>query len=138
MDKLYDLKEMLCEELKEYGSKGKLDVGGLEIVDKLAHAIKNIDKIIETYEEDGYSGAMGGSYARRGGSYARGGSYERGGSYARGRRRDSRGRYSREGGYSRAEDDVDGMVMELKELMTDLPPEKQREVQKFITKIEQM
>lgn len=74
MHKLYELKEMLCEELEEYGSRDKLDVGGLDIVDKLAHAIKNIDKIIEC--EDGYSGRMmpDRSYARR---------------------RDSRGRYSR-------------------------------------------
>ena len=56
MDAIYELKDMLCEELEEYGKKDKLDVGGLEIVDKLAHTIKNLDKIIETYEEDGYSG----------------------------------------------------------------------------------
>ena len=54
MDAVYELKEMLCEELEEYGKKDKLDVGGLEIVDKLAHTIKNLDKIIETYEDDGY------------------------------------------------------------------------------------
>ena len=129
MHKLMELKEMLCEELEEYGSKGKLDVGGLEIVDKLAHAIKNIDKIIEAEEAEGYSGAMGGGSYRggRGGSY-RGGSYEGGsyeGSYARGRgrnaRRDSMGRYSREGGYSRAEDDF---RMELEELIQDAPNER--------------
>lgn len=148
MHKLYDLKEMLCEELKEYGTKEKLDVGGLEVVDKLAHAIKNIDKIIEKYEEEEYSNAMGGgsyegSYEGGGGSYgsyarggrggggggrsnAGGGSY--GGSYARGRgrnaRRDSMGRYSREGGYSRAEDDF---RMELQELMQDAPNEQIRQ-----------
>ncbi len=120
MHKLYDLKEMLCEELKEYGSKGKLDVGSLDVVDKLAHAVKNIDKIIEAYEDEQYSsaGEMTDGYYR-GGSYARDG---RGNSYARGRgrnaRRDAMGRYSREGGYSRAEDDF---KMELKELMQDAP-----------------
>lgn len=137
MHKLYELKEMLCEELKEYGDK-KLDAGSLEVIDKLAHAIKNIDKIIEAYEEEEYSNAMGGgsyegSYARggqgggRGGSSrAGGGSY--GGSYARGRgrgaRRDSMGRYSREGGYSRAEDDF---RMELEELMQDAPNDQIRQ-----------
>ena len=55
MDALYELKDMLCEELEEYGKKDKLDVGTLEIVDKLAHTIKNLDKIIDSYEEDGYS-----------------------------------------------------------------------------------
>ena len=86
MHKLYELKEMLCEELEEYASKGKLDMGGLEIVDKLAHAIKNIDKIIES---DGYSERR--SYGYDGGSY--GDSYR---GYSSRRRRDSMGRYSRD------------------------------------------
>ncbi len=146
MHKLYELKDMLCEELEEYGAKDKLDVGGLEIVDKLAHAIKNIDKIIEAYEEEGYSNDGGQSgmmypYYR---SYegGRGGRLNRGGSYARGRgrnaRRDSMGRYSSNDGYSRAEDDMQDMITELREMMPDLPQEKQREVQRFIQKIEQM
>lgn len=152
MQDLYELKEMLCDELKEYGKKGELTTGNLEVVDKLAHTIKNLDKIIEAYEEEEYSGAYeggsyeGGSYARGGGNRGggggsyRGGSYARdGGSYARGRgrgaRRDSMGRYSREGGYSRGGD----MVMELRELMQDAPDDRTRmEFQKFIQKIEQM
>ena len=117
MHKLYELKEMLCDELEEYGSKGKLDVGSLDVVDKLAHAVKNIDKIIEAYEGDEYSNAMTGG---RGNAM--------GGSYARGRRgnvrRDSMGRYSREGGYSRAENDF---RMELEELMRDAPNEQMRQ-----------
>lgn len=121
MHKLYDLKEMLCEELKEYGSKDKLDVGALDIVDKLAHAVKNIDKIIEKYEEEGYSNEMGdGSY--------RGSMSYRGGSYARGRgrnaRRDSMGRYSSERGYSRAEDEF---AEELRELIKDAPNDRIRQ-----------
>lgn len=159
MHQLYELKEMLCEELKEYGSKEKLDVGGLEIVDKLAHAIKNIDKIIEAYEmEEEYSMAGGGSYdGSYRGSYAQGGggqgggnqggqSNRGGGSYARGRgrnaRRDSMGRYSREarysrGGYSRGGSDE--MVDELRELMQEAPDQQTRqEFQKLIQKLEQM
>ena len=138
MHKIYELKEMLCEELEEYGSKEKLDVGGLDIVDKLAHAIKNIDKIIESYEEEEYSGE-GGSYARRG-SYARG---DRGGrsnrgyrSYARGQRRDAMGRYSREDGYS-----MDGaeIVEEIRGLMASAPDEYTRkELEKLTKKLEMM
>ena len=45
MHELYELKEKLCDELKEYGSKD-LSAGTLDVVDKLAHAVKNIDKII--------------------------------------------------------------------------------------------
>lgn len=133
MHKLYELKDMLCEELEEYGSKDKLDVGGLDIVDKLSHTIKNLDKIIEKYEEDEYS--------MRGGSYEGGRSMARNRSYAR----DNRGRYSRNSyergrrsmarGYSRDEN----MVMELRELMEDAPDEKTRmEFERFISKIEGM
>lgn len=139
MQDLYELKEMLCEELKEYGKKGELTTGSLDVVDKLSHTIKNLDKIIEKYEEDEYSG----NYMYDGGSYERGGN--RGGesyrmsraSYARGRgrnaRRDSMGRYSREGGYSRHGD----MIAELHELMQNAPDEHTKmEFQKFITKME--
>lgn len=153
MHAIYELKEMLCKELEEYGEKQELTAGSLDVVDKLAHTIKNLDKIIETYEEEGYSeegGGGGQSYERgggggRGGSYARGGRgggrYSRegmgGGSYARGRtgnvRRDSMGRYSR---YSM---DNDEMVQELRTLMEDAPDDRTRkEFQRFIQKIEQM
>ena len=115
----------------------ELNVGTLEIVDKLAHTIKNLDKIIESYEEDGYSEEVdgtleGGMYARRG-RYSREGGM-RGTSYARGRRgnvrRDSMGRYSR---------DTKMMVHELKELMEDAPDERTKmEFKKFIEKVEHM
>jgi len=142
MHELYELKEMLCKELEEYGKKGELTTGSLDVVDKLAHTIKNLQKIIEKYEEEEYSGRTypmgGGSY--RGGSYAyEDGRMMDGGSYARGRgrnaKRDSMGRYSSERGYSRDEN----MVMELRELMAEAPDERTRmEFQKFIQKIEQM
>ena len=127
MHEIHELKEMLCKELEEYGKKGELTTGSLDVVDKLAHTIKNLDKIIDKYEEEEYSG--------RGGSYG----YDDGMAYARGRtgnvRRDSMGRYSSERGYSRDEN----MVMELRELMQNAPDERTRmEFQKFIQKIEQM
>ena len=106
MHKLYELKDMLCEELEEYGSKGKLDVGSLDVVDKLAHAIKNIDKILE-YDEDGYSGR---GYSMRRYSRMDDGRMMDDHSYAR--RRDSMGRYSR------AKEDFEE---ELRELMLDAP-----------------
>lgn len=117
MHKLYELKDMLCEELEAYGSKNKLDTGSLDMVDKLAHAIKNIDKIIECKEDEEYSNANGMGTRDGRGSY-----YD--GSYARGRnaRRDSMGRYSREG-YSRGGD----FHMELEELMKDAPNERVRQ-----------
>lgn len=149
MDKLYTLKEMLCEELEEYGKKDKLDMGGLEIVDKLAHAVKNLDRIIETYEDEegasmagSYDGYMDGSYARGGQDGNQGQRMpRRGNSYARGRnvRRDSMGRYSRRGSYDGYSRHADEMVEELRGLMEEAPDEKTRkEFERFIEKIEQM
>lgn len=117
MHKLMELKEMLCKELEEYGERDNLDVGGLDVVDKLAHAIKNIDKIIEAEEYSGrssrgsyeggrsyeggyggrsYEGGYGGRSYEGGRSSYEGRSYEGGRSRGRGRssRRDSMGRYS--------------------------------------------
>lgn len=117
MRELYELKELLCDELKKYGGKGELTAGSLDIVDKLAHATKNLDKVIEAYEDDGYSGRY---YDR---NYR--GSY-RGRSYAR--RRDSMGRYSR-----------DGMADKLRELMEDAPDERSKEeLRKLADKMESM
>ena len=129
MHELYELKEKLCEELEEYASKD-MSAGALDVIDKLAHAIKNIEKIVEA-EEYSYDDGMSHESSYRGRSYGR--SYEdrRGRSYARGRnaRRDSRGRYSQD----------DGMIEELRTLMDDAPNEKtKKEFERFIQKIEQM
>ena len=119
MNELEKLKDMLCKELEEYGSKGEMSTGTLDVVDKLAHAIKNLDKIIESYDGE-YSGryyadGMGGiSYARR---------------------RDSMGRYSRRynDGYSRHGD----MAEELRAMMQDAPDERTRmEIQRLVEKLE--
>lgn len=121
MHKLYKLKDTLVKELSDYGEEGGVTKANLEVIDKLAHAAKNVAKVIECCEEEEYSMAMGGGYSRRGGysmrdSYADGdfraadgirnyvrpdGSYADS-SYARGRgagaKRDAMGRYSSEGG----------------------------------------
>lgn len=106
MHKLYELKETLVKELERYADNQTLDLQTLDVIDKLAHAGKNVCKIIETCEEEQYSEAMnGGSYRsmphfRMAGSYANDGSY---GSYARGRgagaKRDSMGRYTSAGDF---------------------------------------
>ena len=143
MNELYELKEKLCRELKKYSSED-VTTNSLEVIDKLSHAVKNIDKIIEKYEEEegasyGY-GSYEGSY--RGGRSNRG-SYNNGNSYARGRgrnaKRDSMGRYSSTGssydGYSRNAD----IASELREMMMDAPDEQTRmEYQRVISKLEQM
>ena len=55
---IYKLKDMLCKELEEYGERSQLDSNSLEVVDTLAHALKNIDKVIEYKEMESYSEAM--------------------------------------------------------------------------------
>lgn len=59
MQRIKNLKNMLCDELCEYGEKESLTAQDLEMVDKLAHAAKNLDKILagpEGYSMDGHSG----------------------------------------------------------------------------------
>lgn len=87
-----DLKRNLCEELEKYGQKENLSVSDLERVDTLAHAVKNLDKILMC-EDGGYS-QSGDWYAM--GKYGRNEpDYHHGGDSYRGRSRDSMGRYSR-------------------------------------------
>lgn len=122
MHELYELKDKLVKELEEYGRKGDLSAGSLDVVDKLAHSVKNICKVIEDMEDDGYSS--------RGGSSYRG--YDDGRSMARGRggnvRRDSRGRYSSESFANR-----------LRDMSYDAPDERTRqEMERLASKMEQM
>ena len=137
MRELYELKEKLMKEMKNYGQKGELTASTLTMVDTLAHALKNIDKIIEKCEEEEgeYSGrpsygegSMRGSYGMDG--YSR--RYSGDGSYRR--KRDSMGRYSRDG-YSGHTD----MMPELEELMRNAPDERTRQtVREIMNKMESM
>ena len=119
MKELQELREMLCDELKEYGKKGELSAGTLDVIDKLTHALKNLDKVME---EDGYSGE-----------------YDDGRSYARNtmmRRRYSRDGYPRD--YSRDGYSSDGgLVEQLREMMREAP-EARQDFQRLISKIESM
>ena len=102
MHELYNLKEDLVKELENLGKQG-VSKSNIEMIDKLAHAAKNVSKVIECCEDEKYSNR---GYSRRM-SYADGNSYaypeedfvRPDGSYSRrGRSRDSMGRYSSEGG----------------------------------------
>lgn len=107
MHELYNLKEDLVKELENLGKQG-VSKSNIEMIDKLAHAAKNVGKVIECCEDEKYSNR---GYSRRM-SYADGRSYADGsyaypeenyvrpdGSYSRrGRSRDSMGRYSGDGG----------------------------------------
>ena len=127
MDYMHELKEKLCDELKEIANKPEMGAGDLEIVHKLTDTIKNICKIDMLDEDGGYS---------RDGDWEARGSYNRGSSY-RGRKRDSMGRYSRDGrmmrgGYrdgrmcSRAEA-KDEIMEKIEDMMDDADP-KEKEI----------
>lgn len=123
MHELHELKDKLISELKKYGSKD-MTASTLETVDKLAHAAKNVCKVIES--ADGYS-ERGMSYD---GMY-RGTPYAMDYAGARGRnvRRDSMGRYSRTG----------DIAAELRELMGEVRDQNTRaDFERLIEKVERM
>lgn len=128
MHELHQLKDKLIDEMKKYSNKD-MTVGTLDIVDKLAHAAKNVCKVIDDmdYSERGaygmaYDGGMhGGSYDY--GRYAD----------ARGRtgnvKRDSMGRYSRTG----------ELAAELRGLMGEVRDQNTRaEFERLIEKVERL
>ena len=129
MEKLFELKEKLCEELEEIARKPDMGPGDLEIIHKLTDTIKNIGKIEMVDEEGGSSQDDG---------YDTNGGYGRGVSYARGRggrrgtrnsRRDSMGRYSRDDGRSE--------MMEHIEAALDAANDKDREaIKRFMRQLE--
>ncbi len=113
MKHLEDLRDTLCRELDEIAGKGELSAGALDTVDKLAHTIKNLDKVM-----------MGEGYSNAGDWYAMGNYGDRTGyrdsvSY-RGRKRDSMGRYSR----ADAKEDI---ADKLRRMMDDAPDSRTRE-----------
>ncbi len=94
MKELYELKEKLVDELKGYGKK-EMSAGSLDVIDKLAHATKNLCKVIESEEDhEGYSNRYVGRGHNNMVSYGRDN---------RGRgvnaKRDSMGRYSSNNSY---------------------------------------
>lgn len=94
MRTLESLRDMLCEELDHIAGQGELNVGALDIIDKLVHSIKNIDKIIMS-EGNSHMGDWEGNSYRRG--------------------RDSMGRYSRRG-YSRSSE-TDNAIGQLEQML---------------------
>ena len=129
---MYDLRNMLCDELDELARKGELGAGDLEIAHKLTDTIKNIDKI-EMMEDDGYS--RDGDYSQR---YSRDGdwqssmrgAYDRDMSNARRGMHYVRGHYSRDGG-------IDNMKRQLQEMLDKADDESiRRAIQRCMDTIE--
>ena len=109
---LYDLREMLCEELDEYNrdAKNGLNERVLDTVHKLTDTIKNIDKIMML--EDGDYSRSGEWEADMRGNYGRTENYNRGNSYANRGRHYVRGHYSRGDGREKMISDIEDMMQE--------------------------
>lgn len=137
MHKLHDLKKALLEELEMFADKGINNDTDIKRVDTMAHALKNLDKVIEKCEEE-----ESGSSFRRGRVYGDGSYRDRSyGDSSYRRRRDSMGRYSRndgssyESGYVEASDD---MRSRLDEMMQNAHSEEERAtIRKMMTQIDQ-
>lgn len=127
MHELYNLKEMLCRELADYGKDGGLSLSSLGTIDTLAHACKNVCKIIESKEDE--------SYSRRGGSY-RDGRYSNDGYYYDDNRSYRRGR-DRMGRFTSR--DASEMSRRLREMMEEAPDESvKREIERLADRMESM
>ena len=137
MHKLEDLKKMLCKELETYADKSDLTVGSLDAIDKLAHAIKNLNKVIESYSGDEYSNRGSYGYSSTAGDRVGGNMASRGYSREEGysNRRDSMGRYSRDGHSNY----VNPIIPGLNDMLQMAPDDQTRqELTEFIRKIENM
>ena len=109
---LYDLREMLCEELDEYNrdAKNGMNERVLDTVHKLTDTIKNIDKIMML--EDGDYSRSGEWEADMRGNYGRTENYNRGNSYANRGRHYVRGHYSRGDGREKMISDIENMMQD--------------------------
>lgn len=123
MKTMYELKDMLCEELDEIGKKCEMSAGDLETIHKLTDTIKNIDKIA-MLEDGGYS--RDADYPRDGdwsanmrGNYGRGNSYARRGSHY------VRGHYSRDDGR-------EAIVQRMEEMLRDAEGRDRETIQRCI------
>ena len=145
MHKMMMLRDNLVDELEKFADK-PLNEQSLDLVDKLAHAIKCIDTVsaMERAENDGYSGrsyrdgmsrrTYRDDYSGDGISGRRYYYTQRDGGMSGMRRRDSLGRYA--DGYSHDEA-KDRLMNEMQGMMGDVSPEAQHAIQKAINALGQ-
>lgn len=140
MHKMMMLRDNLVDELEKFADK-PLNEQSLDLVDKLAHAIKCIDTVsaMERAENDGYSGrsyrdgmsrrTYRDDYSGDGVSGRRYFYTQRDGGMSGMRRRDSMGRYA--DGYSHDEA-KDRLMGEMEGMMNNVSPEAQHAIQKAL------
>lgn len=142
MHELYKLKETLCKELEEYGERTQLDKSSLEIVDTLAHALKNLDKVIENKEMDEYSGDRMSRDDMSRGRIEDGMGHYHWPNYTRYSTKRSMDNRSYRGSYGRSMDGYSGndeMVEQLRTMMDEVQDDGTRnDLRKLISKMERM
>ena len=120
MEALYELRDMLCDQLAEYGERGELTNATLEKIDTLAHALKNVDKVIDCREGEADKSWNARSRSKRSYSMRSGTSKKR--------------RMNHDEDVDR-EDLIDRMYS----MMDDMPDEKSKEeMQKLVSRMESM
>lgn len=148
MHKMMILRDNLMDELEKFADK-PLTEQSLEVVDKLAHAIKCIDTVSAMEQQESRGGYSGRSYRDGGGMSGRryrddysedgmsGRRYfytQRDGGTSGRRRRDSFGRYA--DGYSNDEA-KDRLMSEMEGMMGEVSPEAQNAIRKAISALGQ-
>lgn len=123
MEYIEKIKKMLCRELEEYATKGKLTLADVDIVHKLSDTVKNLDKIEMLEDKHGYSERM------HDGRYYGGASYDDEYSERRYAKRDSMGRYSSDGA-------KDHLMSALGEAMEDASPNEREILKDAMRRIE--
>lgn len=121
MHEIKNLKEKLCRELEEYSQKGRLDMQTLQVIDTIAHTVKNLNKILDEEAKSGFSEGYnyGSNYSSRGSS-----------NYSNGYPDYNYGRYPMGN---------DMMIDRLRSLMNETNDERTRqEFQNFINRMEHM
>lgn len=141
MHKMMMLRDNLMDELEKFADK-PLNEQSLDLVDKLAHAIKCIDTVSAMEEHESRDGFSGRSYRDGGGMSGRryrddySGRYfytQRDGISGR-RRRDSMGRYA--DGYSHDEA-KDRLMGEMEGMMNNVSPEAQQAIRRAMNALGQ-
>lgn len=136
MNELYELKRKLCEALEEYGMRGEISPSSLQMIDTLAHACKNVCKIIESKQGEMYSmdGGMSG-YGRSYGDMNNRGYYSSDGYYYDGEGNSTRRGRGMNGRF--VSRDGSDMARQLRDMMADAPDEQTRnDIRKLVEKME--
>jgi len=133
MNAIYDLKDMLCDELEQIMASGNVN---LDMIDKLTHTLKSVETII-AMKEGGYSTSVmpreSRHYNDSGNSYRNGRdggiSYNEGYNSYRMNRRNS--------GYSRA-DGKEEMIANLRKMMEDSTGEQKDALRHCMEQLQRM